>query len=353
MDEAKNLIIDDVGSFPLPSYTNSDYFKQFYWDAFLGIVQKGDIYKNQGLITNIIHPIEKTMQLKLESGIEIVNYPQLIDMYSQFLKPIKDYEQIDEPHLIQPDKAQILEVEIIKKWAKEQFESTNRCIDLKVCVTGPLEMYFKEIGFGVYKDMAMNLAKSVNSFLKNSIIDTPYLKTKIVAIDEPSLGYITINGAEEEDLIKIYDKSVENMPVDVQIHLHSLNSFKIPLKTKNINVLTCEFASNQQNYIDKKYLEEHDKFMRVGISRTNFNAIMADALDSGQEYKSFGSIKGLKSLIDSPARIEKNLISAIKQYGDHLKYIGPDCGLSAWGPPELAVELLKRTSAVVNNFRKK
>ena len=199
--------------------------------------------------------------------------------------------------------------------------------------------------------MALNFAKSVNSYLKNSIINTPYIKTEIVAIDEPSLGYVTISNAENDDLIKIYDVSAQDLSVDVQIHLHSLNSFKIPLETKNINVLTCEFASNPQNIIDKKYLDKHDKFMRVGVSRTNFNAIMADALDAGNEYGELNTLKGLKTLVDSPERIRNNLNIASKHYGDRLKYVGPDCGLSSWEPVELAAELLTRTSQVVKAWR--
>ena len=178
------------------------------------------------------------------------------------------------------------------------------------------------------------------------------MKTSVVAIDEPSLGYVSISGADHDELVNIYDKSVEGLDCDVQIHLHSLNSFKIPLDTKNINIMTCEFASNNQNIIDRKYLEEKDKFMRVGVCRTNFNAIMADAMDNGMEYKDFNNIEGLRTLIDSPELIERNLRIAQKQYGNRLKYVGPDCGLSAWEPVELAAELLTRTSQVVKKVRK-
>ncbi|WP_371804016.1 hypothetical protein [Candidatus Lokiarchaeum ossiferum] len=345
-------ILDDVGSFPLPSYTSNQRFDKYYWDAFKAILKNYDIHKNQGLYTNVVHPIEHTFQLKVQTGMEVINYPQIVDMYSQFLTPMKEYEVKNEPHLIEPKFARLLEVDILQQWAKRNYEESGEQIRLKVCVTGPLELYFKEIGFSVYTDMAMNFSKSVNRFLKNSIVDSKYMKTEIVAIDEPSLGYVSISGAEHDDLVKIYDKSVEGLNCDVQIHLHSLNSFKIPLETKHINIMTCEFASNNQNVIDRKYLEDFDKFIRVGVCRTNFNAIMADALDAGMEYQEFNSLEGLRKLIDSPERIEKNLRIAHKQYGDRLKYVGPDCGLNAWAPVELATELLSRTSQVVKKFRK-
>ena len=274
---------------------------------------------------------------------------------------MRDYEETDNPHVIQPEFARFLEVDVIKNWAKRNYEVTGEKVKLKVCISGPLELYFKKIGFGVYKDMAMQFSESVNRFLKNSIIKEKYIETTTVAIDEPSLGYVTISGASDDDLIAIYDKSVEGLDVDVQIHLHSLNSFKIPLQTKHINIMTSEFASNPKNVIDKKYLDDYDKFMRVGITRTNLNAIMADALDSGMQIESPDEFSNSVSknntnsrfnLIDSKARIEKNLMAGIKNYGDRLKYVGPDCGLSSWNPPELSQELLKRTAQVVQEYKK-
>ena len=346
-------ILDDVGSFPLPDYISKDLFDKFYWDAYLASVNSYDFASNRALWVNIVNPIQKSFESKISSGIEVANYPQHMDMYTQFLKPIKEFSVENEPHLIQQEKAKMIEINILEKWAKWYFEKTGQKTRLKICVSGPLELYFKEVGFGVYSDMALNFSKSVNFFLKNAILDTKFIKTEIVAIDEPSLGYVTITGAEPDDLIKIYDASVEGIRADVQIHLHSLNMFKVPLQTKNIKVFTCEFASNPQNFIDKKYLDEYDKFIRVGITRTNFNAIMADALEAGTEYKDYKSIEGLQSLIDSPERIEKTFKTALAHYGDRLKYVGPDCGLSAWGPPPLATELLRRTSDVVRANRKK
>ena len=345
------ILVDDVGSFPLPSYTSRPHFQEFYWDAYRANLEGYDLRSNQGFRVNIIHPIETTFAKKMTTGLDVINFPQLMDMYSSFTIPMKDYEERENPHVIAAKKARVLEVDILKAWAKQHFEATGEKVKLKVCVTGPLELYFKEVGFGVYYDMALNFAKSVNRFLQNSTIKSKYIETTTIAIDEPSLGYVTITGAADEELIKIYDKSVENINADVQIHLHSLNAFKIPLQTKHINIMTCEFASNNQNLIDRQYLDDYDKFIRVGICRTNFNAIMADALDQGGDYQQLNQLAGLKTLIDSPEQIRHNLKIATQHYGDRLKYVGPDCGLNAWAPQELAIELLSRTVNVVKKFQ--
>ncbi len=293
--------------------------------------------------------------MKTDTGLDVINYPQLMDIYTQFLKPIRDYEVDSEPNLIINEKAQVIETHIIKNWAKSLYETKQleEPIKLKVCVTGPLELYFKVVGFEVYQDMAMNFARSVNSFLKNSMIDTPFLKTTAVSIDEPSLGYVTITNTSDDDMIEIYDESVKDINADIQIHLHSLNSFKIPLQTENINIMTCEFASNPQNVIDKKYLDQYDKYMRVGVCSTNINAIMANKIDSGQSYSDLSTVDGLLTLIDSEDQIKHNFKLASKQYGERLKYVGPDCGLSSWAPPKVAQELLTRTCKVVKNEMKK
>ena len=56
--------------------------------------------------------------------------------------------------------------------------------------------------------------------------------------------------------------------------------------------------------------------------------------------------------MDPPERIERCLKAAVAHYGDRLKYVGPDCGLSGWAPPELANELLTRTVKVVKKYLK-
>ena len=89
---------DDVGSFPLPVNINREDFERFYWIAYKAIINKSDIFENKGISIHCIDPILNSLQLKMNSGIEIANYPQHIDMYTQFLKPITDYET--NPNLI-------------------------------------------------------------------------------------------------------------------------------------------------------------------------------------------------------------------------------------------------------------
>lgn len=344
-------IFDDVGSFPLPEYLDKSSFNRFYWTAYNALLKGTDIQEHRGIYNYVIHPILQSFQLKLNAGVAVVNFPQHMDMYTQFLKPLEEHEM--EPDLIDPKTALVIEINIIEEFAKEYYERTGKQLKVKSCVSGPIELYLKKHDFTIYLDMALNLAKTVNAFLKNSIINTKYMKTTTISIDEPSFGYVELANASNDDLIKIFDKSLEGIDADNQIHLHTLSQASVPLKTEFIDVLTCEYASDNTNVINKKDLDAHDKFIRVGITRTNINSIMAEALDLGKTYDELKTFEGTMSLIDSKERIRKNLKDAMERYGDRLKYIGPDCGLSGWSPPQAASELLHRTYEVIKEFQPK
>ncbi len=341
---------DDVGSFPLPNYVDKEVFKQFYWTAYKAIINKVDIFEHRGIYNYFIHPLLQSFQFKLKAGVEVVNYPQHMDMYKQFLKPLSDYET--EPNLIDPDKAFIPEMFVLDKFAAEYYERTAEPLNIKLCITGPIEMYIKKLNFTIYLDMALNFAKSINSFLKNSIINTKYMKTSIISVDEPSFGYVDLINIDNDELIQVFDKTLEGIDVKSQFHIHILNLASIPLQTENLNVITCEYASNKSNKIPKRELEQYDKFIRVGITRTNVNNIMAEALDSGVSFDYLKTIEGTISLIDSKERIKKNLLDAIDHYGERLKFVGPDCGLSGWYSPKVAYELLYRTGEVIEEVKK-
>ncbi len=341
---------DDVGSFPLPAHINRQAFEKFYWITYKGLVNKSNIFENRGINIYFIDPFINSFNLKLNAGVQIVNYPQHMDMYNQFLRPLADYEI--EPNLIDPEKAFIPEMFVLEKFAVEYYERTGNPLNTKLCITGPIELYIKKINYTIYLDMALNFAKSINSFLRKSIINTKYMKTSIVSIDEPSFGYVDLIHIDNDELIQVFDKTLEGIDVKSQFHIHTLNLASIPLQTENLNVITCEYASNKSNKIPKRELEQYDKYIRVGITRTNVNNIMAEALDSGVSFDYLKTIEGTISLIDSKERIKKNLLDAIDHYGERLRFVGPDCGLSGWYSPTVAYELLYRTGKVIEEVKK-
>ena len=346
-------LIDDVGGFPFPDFVQPDTFNNSYWQAYRGMARGFDVRQNRG-IKNFIYQLEESFKKKIESGLEIITYPQFIDMCTQFLKPINDYER--EPFLIEPSKAKVIEVELLRDFASNYFEETGTKVKLKVCVTGPLELYQRKMGFAVYKDMAINLAKSVGEFIKNSIVNEKYMETAVISVDEPSIGLVDFTQISREDVTDILENCFRAFnssggSIVSQIHLHSLNAYDIALNIDALDVLTCEYASNQRNTIPKRELEKYDKYIRVGVSRTNIDSMISEQIDKGRNPREFETEKGIISIIDTTERIQKRYKEAISLYGDRLKYVGPDCGLKSWNSQRVAFEVLNRTVKAIKAVR--
>ncbi len=331
------MIIDDIGSFPLPKEVKREDFILAYPAALEEYAETGEL----GEDTLLYRAVASSLKFKIESGIDVVNYPQHYDMHRQFLEPIEKYQT--EPFLVDDKYAVIPELYVIEKEAEKYFESSGERLKLKVCATGAIELYTKtSFGYHVYDEILLNLAKSVNSFLKNSMIDTKHVKTSVVAIDEPSLGFIDLLNVEDEGLIKALDESVKSLDATVQIHLHTPKASKLPFETENIQVLTGEFAGNPKNmdYISKKELDAHDKFIRAGITRTDVDHIFAAHFDSEVKPKDV-------DLVDSIDSIKKIYNKAKERFGDRMTFVGPDCGMGSWPSQEVAHLLLKRTVEAV------
>jgi 5-methyltetrahydropteroyltriglutamate--homocysteine methyltransferase len=362
----RDVLVDDVGSFPILK-EKRDLFDEHYLKAYNELVNNNNdvsaILDHRGLKYHVYEPIIRSFRMKLATGLDVVNYPQHFDMNLQFSRPIDLYPPKSGdvvPYLIDPSMAIVPEVLFIQHHVNNtpveelgipEYSASAKQVQLKVCITGPIELYIKsDMGFTVYKEILANLSKSVNAFAKSSIINDARIRTAVICIDEPSLGFINLFNIEERELVECLDMALADIPGDVvkQIHLHSLADARLPLQTKNIDVLTCEYASDPTNVIGREQLEQFHKKMRVGICRTNYNAIIGKMYEEGIVVGT--GYEDQIGLVDSEEKIATALASATDHYGrENLAFVGPDCGLSSWSPPELAQLLLKRVVSVVQN----
>ncbi len=327
------MLVDDIGSFPLPRDVRREDFLAEYAGVREAYAETGEIDED----SLFYRAVASSLKFKIESGIDVVNYPQHYDIHKQFLEPIEEHQA--EPFLVDEKHAVIPELYVVEKEAGKYFEETGERLKLKVCATGPIELYTKtSFAYHVYDEVLLNLAKSVNTFLRNSMLDTKHVATSVVAIDEPSLGFIDLLNVEDDTLVKALDESVKSIDATVQIHLHTPKASKFPLATDNIDVLTGEFAATPKNmdYITKKDLEAHDKFLRAGITRTDVDHILAAYLDKGVQPE-------YEQLVDTVDSIKKTFNKAKERFGDRMTFVGPDCGLGSWPSQEVAQLLLKRT----------
>ncbi len=281
--------------------------------------------------------VENIMELKLSSGLDIPIYPQMRDMISMFSGPVNESREWK----IGKETAVIEEVEALEKYAKKRHEETGKALEFGLCITGPLELYYAMLGTIVDEEVLLNLAKSANRFAKNYVFDKPHIKTKLVSLDEPSLGVNPQLYYSPETIIKALDASFEGVDALRQIHLHAAAENDLVYSAKHVDVLGVEAAENPRNLLlySKKELEQNDKFIRVGISRTNFFALEAEAEEQISPE--------LVNKLESVKVISKRFQNAKQMFGERLKIVGPDCGLGGWPSQESAFALLENTVKAV------
>jgi len=329
------MLSDDIGSFPLPEGVKREGLK-------------GEEFEQV---------VRDIMQRKISSGIQRPNYPQLRDMISQFFSSIEESHDEEKAWLIEKEKAKIPEIDALEPVAREFYEKNSKPLELRVCVTGPLELYLDKVGNQVQGDLLMNLAESISRFVENSLVDKEYMKTKTVSIDEPSLGLNPNIVAEQEDLVKALDLAVKPAKgLDIQVHLHAPNSADLIYETENIGIIGIETAEEPifLEDIDKGELEQHDRFLRVGIARSNIYGVAADYKESkGIDIWKEKGFDAMVNEMENKEIMRKRLEKSLKIFGDRIKYAGPDCGLSAWPSQDSAELLLRNVAEVVEEFNKK
>ena len=340
------VIIDDIGSFPLPANISREEFNSAYPNAFAAFAEGRRLEEIPGL-RPFLSAVSSSLKAKLEAQLDVVTYPQHFDMHRQFMEPIEKYQQ--EPFLIKERYAVIPELYVVEQEAKRYYEECGERLRLRVCVTGAIELYLKTpFGFNVYEEVLTNLARSVNAFLKNSMLNTKYVITEVVSIDEPSLGFVDLLNIEREGIIKALEKSVRGINAKVQIHLHTLKAAEYPLEAGGIHVLTGEFASSPENinFISKRELESSDKFLRGGVASTSIDRKLGSFVEKGIKHPS------AEQLADSVEEIKALYLRLKDRFGERMLFAGPDCGLGSWPSQEAAQLVLRRTVSAIREAEK-
>jgi 5-methyltetrahydropteroyltriglutamate--homocysteine methyltransferase len=338
------ILFDDIGSYPLPKDVNKS------WIA--GAIKKGD--------PGSFKIIRDAMSQKIEAGVDVPTYPQFRDMNQQFLDVINDGSMTEEPMLVRRDKARITELEALEDVGAEFYKKTGRILNIRICVTGPVELYLKQFGGAAYKDVLNAFAASIDRFIGNSIDNAKQFRITTVSIDEPSIGINPQIMFSDSDLAEALEKAAKTAAshkIDTEIHLHSPLHYKLVCRVPSISIIGVESAANPSylDLIDKKDLDEYDKFIRVGVARTDiFN--MAAALNEKygtNVWKEPPRLEEIVSGMETPHIIEKRLEKNYGLFGERIKYAGPDCGLGSWPTQELAFSLLKNTGMGIKEFLKK
>ena len=338
-----DTLIDDIGSFPLPRKVDSSTFSEAYKQARDAYKKNESICKDDFLWENFGKVTFDAFKMKLETGLDVVNYPQQYDGIKQVSDAI--HATMDKGSFLVEEKDAFLpEVRLIQDEAKSLSEELGAKIRLRVSLFGPMEQYLKEMGTVHYADVLDSYAETIRRFAKNSIIDTKYVKTEVISIDEPSYGFLNIN-CEREKLVQVFENAFDFHGVIRQIHLHSPVRLPDLLSVKNIDVVSFEYAASPKNIepVSRKMLDKTDKGIRIGVSRTDIDSILSELHDQGTSKPS------AEQLVESEDIIRKRYRVVKEKFSDRMVFTGPDCGLGSWPSQEAAQLLLKRTVKAVKS----
>jgi len=336
-----STLVDDIGSFPLPEGIKRENYSRAYEAARETIIKGEDPFKDEFIAKNFCSVVVESFKKKLGTGIDVVNFPQ----HYSGIKQVGDaiHSAMAGGSFVVDEKTAFLpEIYVLKQEAKRLSEEAGRKLQLRVSIFGPIEQYLSEIGTTAFPDVLDGFAQTIKRFAKNSILNTKYIETKVISIDEPSLGHSSFSGTPElvrETLDKAYDFQG---PIK-QIHLHFATAVYDLLAVKDLDVLSFEYAASPKNIEDvsKNMLERADKQIRVGITRTDIDAIYAELYEKGIKEPS------TEQSVETVETIQKRYRFAKEKYGERMTFTGPDCGLGSWPSQEAAALLLERTATAV------
>ena len=339
----EEIIFDDVGSYPLPEGVSKEWIQ--------------NAFKTRAEDEKLFTVINDSFQQKIDAGVEVPNYPQCQDVF-MFLKVIRDPDCCDNPFEVKLECARIEELEAIEKVAKTYKEQFGETLKVRICVTGPTELYLREFGGTQYADIYSLFAKSVNKFVRNSMKSAKNFKIATVSIDEPSIGLNPEIAFDENDIISAFtdaSKSGSKWGADVEIHLHSPLYYNLACETPTINVIGVESASKPSylELIDKKVLESTDSFLRLGIVRTDIFTLagILNERHCTNVWKDQQYLPEIITELETPAIITKRLKLAYRRFGNLIKYAGPDCGLGSWPNQRIAFFLLSNAAQGIRDFK--
>jgi 5-methyltetrahydropteroyltriglutamate--homocysteine methyltransferase len=91
----------------------------------------------------------------------------------------------------------------------------------------------------------------------------------------------------------------------------------------------------------------------VGIARTDISSLSAE-INEKYNINVWMNTDSLWKVFESESvkNIRDRLNYAYKEFGDSIRYAGPDCGLGSWPSQEMAFQLLKNVRTAIDIFGK-
>lgn len=312
---------------------------------------------------------------KLNSGVDVPNYPQFRDMNEMFLmlmNGIKKSEQglIAVKRIKAKHNASIPEIKVLKQESKRiKEDSGHEKIRVKICITGPytLSSFFQVKTSRLYEELGQSLA----DILANSIFSNKYAKICHVSIDEPVLGFINdplldYGSDGRESLRKAWELiagTATRRGIETSMHLHN-TSENLFWEVLHLNTIASHVDDPlYSSELTKQKLEEMDKKLWASIGITQFDTLIQNTYllrgFDGNIPEMIGKVwteikKGKINpyiFLEKPSLLKKRLQKISDYFGiDRISFSSPECGLDSFPEYDIAIECLRRTSKVISEF---
>jgi len=202
----------------------------------------------------------------------------------------------------------------------------------------------------------MNFAGSISRFIENSLLDTGFMKTALLSIDEPGLGLNPNLAVDWDVLADAWEVAVKKAGRrDVEIHLHSVNMIDALYPVDGINVIGVEYAASPGalGLIDRCEIESYDKFLRVGVARTDIVRMVPEYNERyGADLWNTRDFSGLTARMENVGNITKRLEKAYSIFGDRIKICWPRLRAGGWPGQDAAYALLRNTADAIDAFNR-
>lgn len=278
--------------------------------------------------------MRRALSDQIGAGINFPCYGQLLDMNMMFLEPLaKEGCGVEiiggnawvTGDLKVPKKPIGLEfLRFAKDYLKEN--PSEKVDGVKIPITGPVTLssvtkVSEEHNAVEYPDFILKFSDVVAEIAKGY----DEHGADLITIDEPSLGYATWLGIEEDVIIKAIDKPIKALKKSLpSIHVcGDLSRVAGILLKSKAPILDHEFKGSPKNlnFYTRAALEKSDKMIAFGCVNSKPDPQLLLAVRNGK-------MKWM-DIVESVEEIEKLILEGGRRFGLERLLIDPDCGF--WG----------------------
>ncbi len=315
---------------------------------------------------------------KIETGLNIPNYPQFRNMNEMFLEMMDGVEKIKEGYVsigkisLKPGVSEIPEVKAIKEFSSDIYEKTG-FFNVKVCVTGPYTL--SQLFSYRNPSLIQELGKTLAEISEKNIFKKKYGQVTFFTLDEPTFGLIDdplidFGAKGREKLKKAWEKIFKNCKdkgVETGIHLHS-TSDKLFWEINSLNIVESHVEDPlYKSLYTKEQLEKRKKKLKGSICITDFDKLIMNKLKKEKPnlkkteiMQEVGNIwnkirKGEtkpETFLEKEESIKERIKNLTKYFGaEKIPYVGPECGLRSLPTYKCAIQYLRKMNKAVNETK--